>query len=304
MNVDPNYVRGLAAAINQSAATEQTLTSELSSGLRVNQLSDDPVAAGENVGLASSISRMDSFVQTATQEQSMMQVGDNALGEVVTQIASALNLAVSAGNGTMNSADLTSVQTQVAAIRTSVLALGNTSYQGQYVFAGSKGSTTPFTLDTTTNPATTTYNGDSSVQTVATPNGQQVAVNVPGSTVFMNSGGSLMATLNQLVSDLGAAAAGTGSTATIEADSTALSGALSQVSGARATLDSGLSQMTTASGYASTQSGVFLTQQSALLSADPATVATDLSAAETQHQALLGVTSTLQGAQDLFAYMK
>jgi len=304
MNFNPNYTQGLAASINRSAATEQTLTSELSSGLRVNQLSDDPVAAADNVGLASSISQMDSFVQTATQEQSLMQVGDNALGEVVSQITSALSLATSAGNGTMNATDFSAVQTQVTAIRASVVALGNTSYQGQYVFAGSMGNVTPFTLNTTTNPATTTYNGDSSIQTVATPNGQQVAVNVSGSSVFMNSSGSLMGTLNQLVSDLGAAAAGTGTTASIQADSTALTSALSAVTGQRATLDSGLSQMMTASGYASTQSAAYQSAQSTLLSADPATIATELSASETQHQALLSVTATLQGAQDLFAYLK
>jgi flagellar hook-associated protein 3 FlgL len=304
MLVDPNYMRQLATAINQSTATEQTLTTELSSGLAVTQLSDDPVAVAANVGLASSISRLDSFVKSSTQEQSMMQVADNALGQVVSQVSSAISLAVNAGNGTLSAADLTSMQTQVASIRDSVLALGNTGYQGQYVFSGSQGSTKPFTLDTSTNPATASYNGDSVINRIETPDGQKVAVNVPGSSVFMASGSGLLGTLNQLVSDLGAAAAGTGSTASIQADSSALTQALGAVTGQRATLDSSLSRLTTASGYAQTQATTYQVQQSALLSADPATVATDLSTAETQHQALLAVASALEGAQNLFSYLK
>lgn len=59
----------------------------------------------------------------------------------------------------------------------------------------------------------------------------------------------------------------------------------------------------TASTYSATQEAVYQSQQSTLLSADPASVATDLKAAEVQHQALLGITSALAGAQNLFNYI-
>ncbi len=55
MRVDPNYVTNLTAALDQSASQEDTLTSELSSGLRVASLSDDPVAAAQSTLLGSSI---------------------------------------------------------------------------------------------------------------------------------------------------------------------------------------------------------------------------------------------------------
>jgi flagellar hook-associated protein 3 FlgL len=304
MMFDPNYLRGMTMALSQSSATEQTLTNELSSGLRVTRLSDDPAAVSRNAALSGSISSLDSFVKTSTTEQSRMQIADDALGQVVSQVTKALSFAISAGNGTMNATDLSAVQTQVEQIRGSVIALANTSYQGQYVFSGSQGSTTPFTLNTATNPATTTYNGDNVISQTQTPNGQQIATSVPGSSVFMGPGSSLLGTLNQLVSDIAAAASGTGSTAAIQTDSSALTQSLDTVSTQRATLDSGLSQMITASTYASTQATVYSAQQSALLSADPAAVAIGLSAVETQHQALLGVTATLEGAQNLFAYLK
>ncbi len=304
MIVDPNYSQMLAQAISRSGATEQTLTNELSSGLRISQLSDDPAAVAQNVGLSSSISRLDTFVQSANVSQSRMQVADDALGEVVTQATKAISLAVSAGNGTLSSADLTSLQTQVSSIRDSILALANTSYQGQYVFAGSKGNTQPFTLDSSSDPAVATYAGDNAVQQMETSDGQKLSASLSGSAVFTASGNDLLGTLNQLVSDLGKAAAGTGGTSSLQADSSALTGALGAVNSQRAALDSSLSRITSASGYASAQEAVLKAQQSTLLSADSATVATDLKTAETQQQALLAVTSALEGQQNLFAYLK
>ena len=43
MRVDPNYVSSLVASLNNSTLSEQKLTAELSSGLRVSSLSTDPV---------------------------------------------------------------------------------------------------------------------------------------------------------------------------------------------------------------------------------------------------------------------
>ena len=68
MRVDPNYVSNLTAAVDQSASEEDTLTSELSSGLRVASLSDDPVAVAQSTLLGSSIAKDDTFVQTASGE--------------------------------------------------------------------------------------------------------------------------------------------------------------------------------------------------------------------------------------------
>ena len=64
MRVDPFYVTNLAGSLNQTQASEQQLTAELSSGVRVNSLSDDPLAAGENVLLLNQMQQDDSFTQT------------------------------------------------------------------------------------------------------------------------------------------------------------------------------------------------------------------------------------------------
>ena len=165
-------------------------------------------------------------------------------------------------------------------------------------FSGSAGATKPFITDATTNPATTTYSGDTVVRTISTPDGQKIAVNVPGNSIFTASGSNLLGTLNQLVSDLQA-----NNTTAISADSSSLSSALATVTTQRSLIDSSLSRLTSTTAYEATQQTLIRAQQSELLSADPALVATDLQTASVQHQALLGVVATLDKV-NLFDYLK
>jgi flagellar hook-associated protein 3 FlgL len=299
MRVDPNYVSNLTAALDQSTNQENTLTSELSSGLRVASLQDDPVAVAQSTLLGSSISQDDTFIQTASNEASRLQVTDSTLGEVVTQVTSAISTAVSGNNGTLNASDIASVAQKLSGIRDQVLSLANTSYQGQYLFGGSQGSTPPFSLDTSTNPATVTYSGDNNVQSVESPNGQKIQVNLPGSAVFGSAGSGVLGALNQLISDF----SGGATTATITADTSSLTTALGQLSPQRSTLDSSLSRLQSTSTYVQTEESQLKVAQSSLVSADPAAVASQLSTAETQHQALLSVINAL-GSSDLFSLMK
>jgi flagellar hook-associated protein 3 FlgL len=299
MRVDPNYISNLAAALAQSTGQENTLTSELSSGLRVALLSDGPVAAAQSMLLGSSIAKDDTFVQTASNEASRMQVTDSTLGEVVTQITSALSTAVSGNNGTLNAANLADIAQTLSGIRDQVLSLANTTYQGQYLFGGSQGSAPPFTLDTTTTPATAVYNGDANVQYVQTPSGQQIQVNLPGSAVFGSAGSGVLGALNQLISDF----SGGATSAALTADTGALTTALGQLSSQRSTLDSALSRLQATSTYIQTEESQLKVAQSGLVSADPAAVATQLSQVEVQHQALLSVINAL-GSANLFSLMK
>ncbi len=140
MRVDPFFVNNLVSSLDQTQASQQQLTAQLSSGVRVNSLSQDPVASGENVLLLNQMQRDDSFTQSSSLVQGQLQIADSALGSVVSQLTSAISLATSANNGTLNASNLKSISNQIAGIRDEVLALANTSYQGQYIFGGSQTS--------------------------------------------------------------------------------------------------------------------------------------------------------------------
>ncbi len=299
MRVDPNYLASLATSIDQSSSNEVALTTELSSGLRVTLLQTDPVAAAQSSLLGSAIARDDTYVQGAAGVQSMLQVTDSALAEVVAQITKAVSLAVQGGNGTLSGANSGGIVQQLSDLRNQVLSLANTSYQGSYLFSGSQGAVKPFALDTTTSPVTVTYSGDTSEGAITTPNGQSIQTSLPGSAIFGDTSSGIFAALNKLVSDYSGATA----SAYASTDTAALTAALTQVSTQRSVLDSSLSRLQSTSSYFQTDASQLTAQQSTLVASDPASVATALKSAETQHQALLSVMTAL-GSVNLFSYLK
>jgi len=306
MRFDPFYLNNAVSALDLTSATEQQLTNEISSGTRVNSLSDDPIAAGENVMLSSQLSLDDSFSQTESSTVGMLQVTDSTLGSVVSQLTQALSLATEANNGTLNASDLKSIATQLSGIRDEVLSLANTTYLGSYVFSGSQGSTTPFSLDTSVTPNTVSYQGDNAISYVTTPNGQKIQVNMPGNQIFSdasdpsNPATNVLQTLTNLVTDF---SSGTAS-ATAISDTTALNSVLNYVGQQRVVLDNSITQLQAAQTYTQAQGTQITSAQTNLLQADVGQVSTQLSTAETQQAALTQVVSLLEKNNgDLFSLL-
>ena len=295
MLVDPHYLVKLSSSLDQSTSVQAQLTAELSSGLRVTSLSTDPVAVAQSALLNTAISAQDTYVQVASGLGSRLQATDSALSEVVSQLTSAISLATQGANGTQTAANQNATLAQLTGIRDSIVSLANTSYAGTYLFAGSQGTTKPFSIDGSTVPATTVYAGDAVVQSASTPTGQAIQTNLPGSTVFS----PVLDTLNQLISDFSKPNV----SASVAADSASVGAALGVVTDQRSVIDNSLSRLQTTSTYVQTQTANATVAQTALVSANPADIATQLSASVTQSQALMSVIATL-GKTDLFDYIR
>ena len=297
MRFDPTYVTNLVSALDQSQTNTQQISAQLSSGVRVTSLSTDPLAAGENVRLLNQMQQDDSFTQSASLVNGQLQVADSALGQVVDQLIQTVTLATSANNGTMNAGNRQSIANQIAGIRGEILTLANSSYQGQYIFAGSTSSTAPFSLNSATSPATVTYNGDLGVNYLTTPGGQKIQLNVPGSDIFSGAGAnSVFAALNSLVADYSSP---TFDAATAISDTLALGAALTFVSQQRVIIDNSTTQLTSASSATSSEQTQLTAAQTNLMQADLAKLSTQLSTSLTQQSALEAVIAKL-GSGSLF----
>jgi flagellar hook-associated protein 3 FlgL len=262
----------------------------------ITSLSQNPVAAGENVLLLSQIQQDDSFTQSSNLVTGSLQVADSTLGSVVSQLTQVLSLATGANNGTMNAIDVKSIGNQISGILDEVQSLANTSYQGQYIFAGGQTSTSPFTTSTTSSPAITTYNGDQDVNYLETPNGQKIQLNVPGSQIFQGAGANnVFGALNALVADY---ATGTVNTTQAVADTAALNTALNYVSQQRVTIDNSITQVTAASDAINSDQTQLTSAQTNLMQADVAQVSTQLSLSETQQTALEDVIAQLDSSSN------
>jgi len=127
MRVNPNYVVNLAVALNSTQASKEQLSQQLSSGVRVNSIGQDPIAAGQNVMLLNQIRQDDCFTQSANLVTGRLQVADSALGSVVSQLTTAVSLAISANNGTKSANDVQAISHQLAGIRDEVMTLATSA---------------------------------------------------------------------------------------------------------------------------------------------------------------------------------
>jgi flagellar hook-associated protein 3 FlgL len=296
MRVDPFYVTNLVASLDQAQANGQQYSSELSSGVSINSLSQNPIGAGQNVLLLNQIQQDDSFTQSSNLVTGQLQVADSALGSVVTNLTQAISLATRANNGTLNASDVKSVANQISGILNEVQSLANTSFQGQYIFAGGQTSKAPFATSTATSPAVTTYNGDQGVNYLQSPNGQKIQLNVPGDQIFMGTGAnSVFGALNSLIADYSSGAADTNQSVK---DTVALGTALGYVSQQRVTIDNSMTQITAASDAVTNVQTQLTTAQTALMQADIPTISTQLSLAETQQTALMDVIAQLNSTSN------
>lgn len=303
MRVDPFYISSLVGSLDQTQSSEQQLSAELSSGVSITSIGQNPVGAGENVLLLNQIQQDDSFTTSTDMVTGQLQVADSALGSVVSELTQAISLATSANNGTLNASDVQSIGQQISGILGEVESLANTSYQGQYIFAGGQTSTAPFSTSTGTTPAVTSYNGDGDVNSLELPNGQKIQLNVPGSQIFLGSGtNSVFGALNALVADY---SSGTVNTDQAVADTEALSTALNYVSQQRVTIDNSITQLNAASSATTNEQTQLTTAQTDLMQADLPTVSTQMSLDETQQTALEDVISQMDSeSNSLFSKMQ
>ena len=297
MRINPQYIQGLVRAANQNAANQQKYSTEIATGVSVNSLADNPSAASQDFLLRSEESANDNFVQTASGVSGALQVTDTALGSVVTQITQAISLATEGNNGTLNASDLSSIANQLTGVRSEILALANTSYQGQFVFSGSQTSTQPFSLDTSTTPTSVVYSGDTVQNAIQSPSGQSFPLNVPGSLVFGSGSTGILATLNNLIASFSSGNSDI-------ADTTALNTDLQGISQQRVIIDNSISGLQSASTYTQNQTTQLQSVQDTLIQANTTQVATELSSSETQGTALLDTIAALDQEPTLFTVLK
>ncbi len=130
--------------LQQSQQALATAMQQVSTGLRVNQLSDDPAASANMVQSLAESANVDQYTSNVSSLLPQMQTADSAISGIVTSLSSALSLGTSGATGTTSAAGRQAIAAQLQSVLSDVISHANTSYQGVYVFGGSASSTPPF----------------------------------------------------------------------------------------------------------------------------------------------------------------
>lgn len=297
MRVNPNFSPDILADLYAAQSQEQTALQQLASGKLINMPSDNPSGAAELVQNQTRQDETDQFLQNTSSVEGLLQTGDSTLSSVVDALNQAISLGTQGANGTNSPANLQAIAQQVQGIQSQVLQLANTSYQGNYIFAGTATNTAPFTLDPS-NADGVTYNGNTDVNTVQIAEGNSVQVNLPGSQVFQGSGGDVFGALQQLITALQ-----NGDTAAVGAATTQLGTALNYLSQQRVFYGNVTDQLNSNQSYLQQEQVNLQTEANTLDGVNMAQAATNLSQSETTQSAALAALAKVI-PQNLLQYLQ
>jgi flagellar hook-associated protein 3 FlgL len=169
--------------VNNTQVRINEYQNQLSSGIRVNEPSDDPEAADLILRLNASLGRNEQFSSNIGSAQSMLSTSTDALDGIQQIIGQLQTTMAQVSNGAETSALPTFADT-VDGFLNQAVALANTQFNGKYVFAGTQTQTQPYVLAGTPPAQTVTYNGNAGKIDYAVGEGQTQTVNVSGQEAF------------------------------------------------------------------------------------------------------------------------
>jgi flagellar hook-associated protein 3 FlgL len=168
-------------ALNQLESSVSVTQNGISTGLSFTTASQDPVAAGLVNGYNQVLAQSQQYTANGQSAQGSLNIEDNALTQVQSQLQSVRDLALQANNATVSGTNLSAIATQVQQIQQTLLSIANTQDgTGNYIFAGYSTQTQPFAQTATG----ASYSGDQGQRQVQLAQGQNVVIGDNGDLVF------------------------------------------------------------------------------------------------------------------------
>lgn len=171
--------------LNSSMAALERTSSELSSGKKILEPSDNPYGTSQAIDLQSQLDGLQSYTTGAQEGISWENTSSSAMSNMSSVLQNVRELLVRAPNGTYNAGDLQHMAAEVDQLTEEVKQDANTQYAGQYVFAGTDTTTAPYEPG-----AEDAYKGNTGTIARAIGPGLSVAVNTDISSLLGSGQGA------------------------------------------------------------------------------------------------------------------
>ncbi len=148
--------------INLARVTEEMVKANniVSSGKKINNLSDDPVSLMSVLDIRASLREVEQLKKNITTGKSWLQAGESALSQVNNILSKVKELTVQMANATVGASERSNAAEMVDGFMRQILSLANTQIGGKYIFSGNMVNTAPFSFDDEDSPTQVTYNGN------------------------------------------------------------------------------------------------------------------------------------------------
>ena len=179
------YTQGIEAFQQQQQKLAK-LQEQISSGVRLNNPSDDPAAASRVLELEQDVSVLEQY-------QANINLAEQRLGQqdaVMKSYADLLNrvreLAIQGNNGPLDPTSRNAIATELDERLNEIYSLANTTdANGDYLYAGFQNGNLPFTRATTGSISHVSFNGDAGTRSIQISRVRQMEIDVSGQEIFM-----------------------------------------------------------------------------------------------------------------------
>ena len=175
-----NYLVTMYNSQRNQKAYSDALT-PLSTGKKMNFLSDSPTHVSEYFKNQQELSQIDTYLDNISTARSQVNITDNILEQMQGLLNEAYELSLQGNDQTITSNDISNIATRFSTIQTDFLRMANSKVNGKYIFSGYETSTQPFS------GSPVTYAGDTNTISVQVSETTSVPVSVNASTTFMSS---------------------------------------------------------------------------------------------------------------------
>ena len=228
------------------------------------------------------MSRNDQYATNAGDAQAWLSTADSAFTQMVDVVQQARTLVVKGLNtGASDPASANALAQQVDGLRSSLLTLANTTYNGRPVFGGTTASGAAY-------DASGAYVGDAGSVTRAVGAGNVVSVSSTGPDVLGSGGNDIFAQLADIADKLRT------DPTTLNGSLATLDGAISRIGTAQAVQGATYERVQRAQTTQVTNGTAMTTQLSGIEEVDLADMAIKVTTANTAYQAALQTTATIR----------
>ena len=137
----------LVFSMQNSYSNYAKLTTQLSSGKKINSMLDDPTQSVNLVNSKRELTRIDSWSNNIKSLKNEISQSTNTLDLLIENGQRAKDLATSAANNVYNNGSLEAIKDELEQIIGSVVSNANTKYDGKYIFSGTNTQTQPYSIE-------------------------------------------------------------------------------------------------------------------------------------------------------------
>lgn len=176
--VNTQYMRNLNNNLNRM----NVLQEQMSTSRKINRPSDDPVGLSYALRYRSELGANEQYQENVSSAVSWLEYTDTMLSQAGEVLNKARELSVQAANGTNSVDALQAVKSEMNQLYEQLVTIGNSSFNGKYIFNGQKTDIPPYTSTDAVN-----QNTDEGVIRFDVGGWTTLSVNVDGNQAFGSS---------------------------------------------------------------------------------------------------------------------